>query len=138
MNLNAYAAEKRLALLEDLKKGLPPREGEFSEVLFKEGKVKGQPQMGTTLYHPSSIVFEFIYPDPHTTATVLSVRLPSPERIVFLPVPEWVVETIWQGEIDGSFHFESEALALMAGLQAELEPSANEKWFGKRDAKRRE
>jgi hypothetical protein len=138
MNLNSYAAEKRLAFLEDLKKGLAPREGEFSEVVFKEGKVKGQPQMGTTRYEPSSIVFEFIYPDPHTTATVLSVRVAAPERIVFLPVPEWVVETIWQGEIDGSFLFESVALALVAGFQSELGAGANEKWFGKREPTRRE
>jgi hypothetical protein len=138
MNLNAFAAEKRLAFLEDLKRGQPPREGVYDEHLFKDGKVKGQPQMGTTRYEPSSIVFEFIYPDPHTTATVLSVRIPAPERIVFLPVPEWVVETIWQGDIDGSFHFESEALALVSAFQAELESGANEKWFGKREAKRRE
>src|SRR5947209_18596132 len=117
MYLNAFAAEKRLALYDDLKKGLPPREGEYSDALLKEGKVKGQPQMGTTRYEPSSIVFEFIYPDPHTTATVLSVRVAAPERIVFLPVPEWVAETIWQGEIDGSFRFESEAMTLGAGMQ---------------------
>src|SRR5437764_11503203 len=125
MNLNAFAPEKRLALYDDLKKGLPPREGEYSDALLKEGKVKGQPQMGTTRYEPHAIVFEFIYPDPHTSATVLSIRLAAPERIVFLPVPEWVVETIWQGDIDGSFHFESEALRLVEGLQAELGADAN-------------
>lgn len=138
MNLNAYAAERRLAFFEDLKRGWPPSHGEFDEAVFKEGKVKGQPQMGTTRYEPHSIVFEFIYPDAQTSATVLSVRIPSPERIVFLPVPEWVVETIWQGDIDGSFHFESEAIKLVSGLQAELVPDSNLKWFGKREAKRRE
>jgi hypothetical protein len=138
MNLNAFAAEKRLAIYEDLKQGLPPREGEYIEQLFKDGKVKGQPQMGTTRYEPNAIFFEFIYPDPHSTATVLSVRIPSPERIVFLPVPEWVVEKIWQGDVDGTFHFESEARRLVESLRAELSPEANLKWFGKRDAKRRE
>jgi hypothetical protein len=138
MNLNAFAAEKRMALYEDLRKGLPPHEGEYSDALFKEGKVKGQPQMGTTRYEPHALVFEFIYPDPQTSATVLSVRLVSPERIVFLPVPDWVVETIWQGDIDGSFHFETEALELVAGLQAEMGTDANLKWFGKREPKRRE
>ena len=138
MTLNVYAAERRLAFFEDLKRGWPPSEGEFDESVFKEGKVKGQPQMGTTRYEPHSIVFEFIYPDPQTTATVFSVRISSPERIVFLPVPEWVVETIWQGEIDGTFHFESEALRLVSSLQAELTPKENLKWFGKREPKRRE
>lgn len=138
MTLNAFAAERRLAYFEDLRKGLPPREGEYSEQVFKDGKVKGQPQMGTTRYEPGAIVFEFIYPDPGSTATVLSVRIPSPERIVFLPVPEWVVESIWQGDIDGTFHFESEAVRLVEGLRRELEPEANLKWFGKREAKRRE
>jgi hypothetical protein len=138
VNLNAYAAEKRLAIFEDLKQGLPPREGEFNEQAFRDGKVKGQPQMGTTRYEPQALIFEFIYPDPKTTATVLSVRLPSPERIVFLPVPDWVVETIWQGDIDGSYHFESEAGRLVAGFHTELAPDANLKWFGPRQAKRRE
>src|SRR5690349_10270634 len=120
MNLNAYAAERRMALFEDLQRGWPPRDAEFDEAVFREGKVKGAPQMGTTRYEPHAIIFEFIYPDPKTTATVLSVRIASPERIVFLPVPEWVIETIWQGDIDGSFHFESEAMKLVGGLQAEL------------------
>jgi hypothetical protein len=138
MNLNAYAAERRLGFFEDLKRGWPPREAEFDEAVFKEGKVKGQPQMGTTRYEPHAIIFEFIYPDPTTSATVLSVRIPSPERIIFLPVPEWVIETIWQGDIDGSFHFESEASALVTGLQSEMSPESNLKWFGKREPKRRE
>ena len=127
-----------MAFFEELKRGWPPRDAEFDEAVFREGKVKGHPQMGTTRYEPHAIIFEFIYPDPSTTATVFSVRIPSPERIVFLPVPDWVVETIWQGDIDGSFHFESEAMRLVAALQSELSVGANEKWFGKREAKRRE
>lgn len=138
MTLNAYAAEHRLALFEDLRKGLPPREGEYSEQALKDGRAKGQPQMGTTRYEPQSIVFEFIYPDPGSTATVLSVRVTAPERIVFLPVPEWVVETIWQGDVDGSYHFESEARELVSKLVTEVEPENNLKWFGPRQAKRRE
>jgi hypothetical protein len=121
-----------------LKQGLPPSQGEFNDAVWKDGKVKGHPQMGTTRYEPNAIIFEFIYPDPQTTATVLSVHLKSPERIVFLPVPEWVVETIWQGEIDGTFHFESEALGLVAAFQSELTEEGNLKWFGPRQAKRRE
>jgi hypothetical protein len=138
MNLNAYAAEKRLAIFEGLKQGLPPCEGEYDESVFKEGKVKGQPQMSTTRYEPHALTFEFIYPDSNSSASVLSVKIPSPERIVFMPVPDWVVETIWQGEIDGSYHFESEANQLLGRLKNEMGAEDNLKWFGKRQAKRRE
>jgi hypothetical protein len=138
MTLNAYAAEARLKLLDDLRAGLPPSQGNFDPKVLAEGKVKGEPQLGTTRYEPHAIIVEFIYPDPSTTATVLSVRLESPERIVFLPVPSWVVETIWQGDIDGTYHFESEARRLLAEFENELEPDRNERWFAPRVAKRRE
>ncbi|MBC8065766.1 MAG: hypothetical protein H7Y17_13120 [Chlorobia bacterium] len=138
MTLNAYAAQKRLVLLEALKQGLPPSEGEFDAAILSEARVKGDPQMGSTRYEDHAIYCEFIYPDPKTTATILTVKLDSPERIVFLPVPEWVVENIWQGDITGTFHFESEARRLYEALGLELESGANQKWFGPQMAKRRE
>ena len=45
MTLNAYAAERRLRIFEELKAGQPPSEGEFDELLLKEGRAKGQPQI---------------------------------------------------------------------------------------------
>lgn len=72
--------------------------------------------MGSTVYSPDSIQCEFIYPDPSSVPTVLTVSLIPPERIVFLPVPEWVVESIWQGEIAGSYQFESDARGMIDGL----------------------
>jgi hypothetical protein len=138
MTLNAYAAEKRLRIFEDLQQGQPPREGEYSDQTLQEGRVKGKPQMGSTRYEPHAIIVEFIYPDPKSSATVLSVRLPSPERIVFLPVPEWVIESIWQGEIDGSYQFESDARSMLKKFEAELGEEENQPWFGPRQAKRRE
>jgi hypothetical protein len=137
MTLNQYAAEHRLAIFDELKRGLPPSQGEFDRPTFEAGKVKGQPQMGTTRYEPQMILVEFIYPDPLGAATVLTVRLPSPERIVFLPVPSWVVESIWQGEIDGTFHFESEAMRLLEELRQSLEPVPNSLLFGPKQATRR-
>ena len=130
--------EKRLAIFEDLKNGQPPREGEFDDAVRKEGKVKGEPQMGSTHYEPDAIFVEFIYPDPKTTSTILTVKLAPPERIVFLPVPSWVVENIWQGDIAGTFHFESEAKKLFEELGQELDVESNKKWFGPQMAKRRE
>lgn len=134
MGLNAYTAEKRKAIYEDLRQGLPPREGEFSEAILAEGKAKGMPQMGTARYEPHAILVEFIYPDPAGAATILTVRLKAPERIIFLPVPPWVIESIWQGEIDGSYHFESQALALVDAFKAELASGINDRWFGPRQA----
>lgn len=138
VTLNVFAAEKRRRIFDDLRAGQPPSEGAYSEDLLKEGKVKGTPQVGSTRYEPDAIILEFIYPDPKGIATVLPVRLTAPERIVFLPVPEWVIESIWQGDIDGSYHFESDAQALLAAFQEELSPAGNAKWFGPRAAKRRE
>lgn len=138
MTLNAYAAQKRLSLLETLKQGLTPCEGEFDATILAEARVKGDPQLGSTRYDDHAIYCEFIYPDAKTTSTILTIKLESPERIVYLPVPEWVVENIWQGDITGTFHFESEARRLYGALGQELEPDANLKWFGPQMAKRRE
>lgn len=138
MTINQYSAEKRLAILEDLQRNLEPREGRFDSGVLREAKSKSTPQMGTTRYEPDAIHFEFIYPDPHGTATILVVTLTPPERIVFLPVPSWVVENIWQGDIAGTPHFESDAMRLVNQFEAELTPAENLKWFGPQQAKRRE
>lgn len=138
MTLNAYAAAKRLAIFDELKRGMPPGEGAYDAAVLAEAKVKGEPQMGATRYEPDAILVEFIYPDPKTTSTILTVKLDPPERVVFMPVPSWVVENIWQGDIAGTFHFESEAQRLFAELGGELESEANKKWFGPQMAKRRE
>ena len=138
MTLNSYAAQKRLALFEQLRQGHTPGEGAYNAATLAEGRKKGEPQLGSTRYEPDAIFVEFIYPDPTSTATVLSVRLDAPERIVFMPVPEWVVENIWQGDVQGTYHFESEARRLYADMGKELEPEANRKWFGPQMAKRRE
>jgi len=138
MTLNAYVAAKRLAIFDELKLGHPPSEGEFDAVLFSEAKVKGEPQLGSTRFEPDSIYVEFIYPSPQTSSSVVTVKLTAPERIVFLPVPGWVVENIWQGDIAGTYHFESEAIRLYEELGRELSRGENEKWFGPQMAKRRE
>jgi len=138
MNLNAYAAQKRLALFDELRSGKAPSEGSFDAAVLAEGRLKGEAQLGSTRYEPSAIHFEFIFPDPTTTSTVLTVTLDPPEKILFLPVPEWVIESIWQGEISGTYEFETEALARYSRFGAELEPENNAKWFGPQMAKRRE
>jgi hypothetical protein len=138
MTLNEWSAEKRLLILEDLSSGRTPSLGRFDETIFKEGQVKGSPQMGAVLYFPQLVTFEFIFPDPLSSATVLSVSVVPPERIVFLPVPSWVIENVWQGEVQGSFHFESHARELVERFALELDEVRNLKWFGDQGPKRRE
>lgn len=138
MTLNAYAAKLRLSLFDDLKAGRAPSLGDFDALLLAEARTKGSPLVGTTRYSPDALWFEFIFSDPTSSAVIVTVRVDSPERIVFLPVPSWVIETIWQGDVDGSYHFESHAQEHLAELAREIEPEPNLKWFGPRPPKRRE
>lgn len=138
MKLNEWVATQKRALLEELVAGKEPSFGSFDSALLREGKVKGKPQMGTTRFEPNSVHLEFIFSDPTSTATVLTVTVTPPEKIVFLPVPEWVVESIWQGEIDGTFQFESDAKTLIDTFSSSLFSEQNLNWFRKRQPKRRE
>lgn len=138
MSLNVFAADLRRKLLDELQAGKSPSVGRYDEELLKQGRVKGKPQMGTVRYTPTSIAMEFIFSSPDATATVLVVEVDAPERIVWLPVPEWVIQTIWQGDVDGSYHFESDAMQLAASYMADLAPEANAKLFGARTVIRRE
>ena len=138
MTLNDWAVKKKLELFECLKAGKQPNFGSFDEAVFREAMLKGEPQIGATTFHPLDAHFEFIFPDKQSSATILTVVVESPERIVFLPVPKWVVETIWQGDVDGSYHFESEADQLIGELVAQIEPDNNKQLFGSRRPSRRE
>lgn len=138
MRLNAYVAEHRRRIFEDLRAGRAPSAGTYDEALLREARVKAEPQMGSAHYAPNAIELEFIYPEPRGATTVVTVHLDPPERIVFMPVPAWVVESIWQGEISGSHHFESEATEMLAAFQAQLEPMRNAELFGRQEPTRRE
>lgn len=130
--LSTYVASKKREIFDRLRRGESPGEGVFDASVMAAAKDLGAPQMGTTVYAPRSIQIEFIYHDPLSSNLVLKVVLDAPERIVFLPVPEWVHQTIWQGEVDGTFRFESEARRLLGAFEGELGESENLKWFEKR------
>ena len=138
MQLNAFAAAKRVSIYEALRAGTPPQEGHFELETWQKLATKGEPHMGSTRYHPDRIEFEFIYPIEGQQAGILTVTVDPPERIVMMPVPEWIIESIWQGEIAGSHHFESEANRLLSEYTEQLTKGTNEKWFGPQPAKRRE
>lgn len=128
-NLRTFVAAQRLAIFERLKAGLAPEGCEFEQAALQEARTKGAPQMGSTVYRPDQIRLEFIYSDPQGGTMVFVVCVTPPERIVALPVPAWVVENIWQGEVHGSHAFESEAYALLEAFRASLEPGPNAALF---------
>ena len=133
MTLNEYAAAARLRILAELQAGISPSNATFSEERLREARARGKPpQMGTTRFEPHAINFEFIYPDPQGAPIVLTFTVKPPERIVFMPVPSWVVDSIWQGEINGSAHFESDAHRHLEEFKAALEPGKNEELFAEK------
>jgi hypothetical protein len=138
MTLAEFAAQTKRAIFDDLAAGRPPSTGSFDDAVLRDARTKGSPQMGGTVYRPDGLRLEFVYPDPQGASVVLSVEVSAPERIVFLPVPSWVIESVWQGDVDGSYWFESQARALVDEFTAGLEPEANLEWFGPRRPKRRE
>ncbi len=131
MVLGTYVAAIKRQIFEDLLAGREPSEGDFDSAILESVKDLGQPQVGTTSYAPTHFNQEFIYRGGDMNV-VFSVKVGVPERIVFMPVPIWVMQTVWQGEVDGSFRFESEAAQLTQEFSAELEIGMNGKWFEKR------
>jgi hypothetical protein len=138
MQLNAYVSEKRRKIFDDLTAVRPPSEGVYDESVLADGRARGLPLLGATRYRPDALILEFIYPADSGASVIFTVTLPVPERVVFLPVPPWVIESIWQGEIDGTYHFESDARKMLAEFAEVLLPDKNAQWFGPRQAKRRE
>jgi hypothetical protein len=138
MGLNQWVSEKKRRLFDDLAHGLDPSEGEFDPQALREARTKGAPQLGSTVLAPHRVDVQFVFPDPTSAASLVTISLVPPERIVVLPVPAWVVENIWQGSIDGTACFESEAKSLIDAFVRETEPGENEKHFGPRPASRRE
>ncbi len=130
MKLGEYSALKKKEIFNSLLTGERPQ-GEFSEALLREARMRtANPQMGSTQYEPNAIVFEFIYPSAGEAAILVSIKIVSPQRIVYLPVPGWVVQSVWQGDVLGSFHFEEDARALLRAYEDELETEANSAHFG--------
>ena len=132
MTLQEFIAEKKLLVFEDLASGRVPSAGRHDKAHLESLSNKGEPQMGTTRFEPNLVTMEFIFMSEGVSVGVLQVRLDPPERIVFMPVPKWVVETVWQGDVDGSYHFESDAERLMKAYTELLKPLTNIDQFKKR------
>jgi hypothetical protein len=138
MKLAEFTAKLKREIYDDLEAGRPPRIGRYNDAVLKEGWAKGRPQMGSVTYRPDGLTLEFITRDPQGSAVILAVEIDSPERIVLMPVPSWVIESVWQGEVLGSHHFESHARQHLAAFNNLLEPEANRPLFDKQSPTRRE
>ena len=138
MKLKEFIATNRKSVHEDLLAGLEPKIGAFDVESLKEARTKGTPQLGAVLLEPHKIRLEFIFPAPQANTSIFTVTIDTPERIVFMPVPSWVIESIWQGEIDGSYWFDSEARCHLRAFEELLNEPANADLCGERRTKRKE
>jgi hypothetical protein len=128
--LSQFVADTRRQIFEGLEKGLAPTVGTYDEAHFKLAKDLGKPQLGPVVYGPDHVTFDFIYPGGLQGTHVLAVSVTTPDRIVYMAVPPWVVEQVWQGDVLGSYHFAEEAQKLISEFCASLEPKANAGAFG--------
>lgn len=138
MTFAEFAAQARRQVLEDLERGDDPSIGTYDPARLAEARAHGKPRMGAMVPSPRSLALEFPFHDHEGSATVFRVDVETPERVVYLGVPAWVVENVWQGTVDGSYAFESHAAALVEEFRASLEPLANAALFGPRPPTRRE
>jgi hypothetical protein len=128
-HLYVVSANLRGSILDDLKHKKPPSIGQFEPDMLKNALERGEPQLGSQRFVPEGIFLEFIFPDPQKGTVILTVFVATDERIVYLPVPKWVVESVWQGEVSGSYHFESHAHELLAEFSKLLEVGTNAELF---------
>jgi len=127
--LQDFVSDARRRVFDDLLQGVPPSLGSVDLDAFAKARDRGKPQLGTTRFGQQEVRLEFIYPDSRSAAILLEVRIPTAERVVFLPVPGWVVEQIWQGEITGSYAFESDAKTMLEAFSQSLTSDANLRYF---------
>jgi hypothetical protein len=121
-------------ILEDLQAKIEPRIGQFEPETLRLALTKPSVQMGAQKFVPNGFFFEFIFPDPTAGTVILTVFVPSKERIVFLPVPNWVRQNIWQGDIEGSYYYESEVEPVLSGFRTLLSDEKNAVFFEKSDS----
>lgn len=139
MTLREFVRDQIRTIFDALKAGNAPPVGEYDPAVLKECLRRAQPQVGASRFLPDAVILEFIFQDASLGPAVLSVRVPAPEPIVYMPVPDWVIEDVWQGEITGSFRFRSEAERLLEAFRAQVFTEQNRAFFEKPDLpKRRE
>ncbi|MCX7924253.1 MAG: hypothetical protein N2554_00400 [Fimbriimonadales bacterium] len=137
MTLREFVRDQIQLVFDALKAGSAPPVGEYDAAQLKECQRRATPQVGTARFLPDAIVLEFIFQDASLGPAVLSVRVPAPEPIVYMPVPDWVIEDVWQGDVTGSFRFLSEAERLLTAFREQVFTERNRVFFEKSDLPKR-
>jgi len=137
MTLREFVRDHIQMIFDALKAGGSPPIGECDPAQLKECLRRATPQVGATHFQPDAIVLEFIFQDASLGPAVLSVRVPTPEPIVYMPVPDWVIEDVWQGDVTGSFRFRSEAERLLEAFREQVFTERNRTYFEKSDLPKR-
>lgn len=127
MTLAEFVARNKREVYGRLVAGENPEPGTYDPGVLAEGRSKGDVRMGASVLHPDRVELQFLFgaADP----VILVVTLTPPERIVFMPVPKWVVANVWQGDVLGSAQFESDARRLLAEFEGLLTPENNPDQF---------
>lgn len=126
-----WAVGKRRTLLETLKAGGRPGDATFDAAAVDAALAKGSPREGAIRFAPDAAIVEVHVAFAGSAPVILPFRFLAPERIVWMAVPEWVVENVWQGEVTGRHLFESEAWAALDRVAAGLMPEPNAAAFPK-------
>jgi len=139
MTLREFTNTTRKQVFEALQHKTPPPIGHFDLKTFEEAIQLRQVQMGGAHYTPHSVVLEFVFlHDSPGAPLILSVEVETPEPVVYMPVPEWVQEDVWQGEVKGTFRLRSEAERMLSDFRHHVLECDNPHYFDERPAPRRE
>ena len=137
MSLREFVRKQVQAIFAALQAGNAPPVGEYDPAALQECLRRAPPQVGASRFTPDAVVLEFIFQDASLGPAVLSVRVPAPEPIVYMPVPDWVIEDVWQGDVTGSFRFLSEAERLLEAFREQVFTERNRAYFEKPDLPKR-
>ncbi|MGQ9881576.1 MAG: hypothetical protein ACUVSV_12050 [Armatimonadota bacterium] len=139
MTLREFVNATRKQVLDALLHKQPPPIGHFDPKRFEEAVQMREVQMGGTRYTPHSVILEFVFLHDNPGAPlILCVEVDTPEPVVFMPVPEWVQEDVWQGEVKGTFRFRSEAEQLIGSFRHHVLECDNPHYFEERPTPRPE
>lgn len=139
VTLREFTNATRKQILDALQRKQAPPIGHFDQKTFEEAMQMREVQMGSARYTPRSVVLEFIFLHDNPGAPlILCVEVDTPEPVVFMPVPDWVQQDVWQGEVKGTFRLRSEAERLMEAFRHHVLEEENLHYFEDRPAPRRE
>ncbi|MFN3691066.1 MAG: hypothetical protein ACK4UU_09100 [Fimbriimonadales bacterium] len=137
MTLREFVRDQIQAIHAALLAGSAPPVGAYDAAQLKECQRRASVQVGASRFLPDAIVLEFIFQDASLGPAVLSVRVDAPEPIVYMPVPDWVIEDVWQGDVTGSFRFRSEAERMLEAFREQVFTERNRVFFERSDLPKR-